>query len=148
VLYQIRTMEQLVGDSLARQRFVMMLFAIFSGVALVLASVGIYGVLSYLTSRRAREFGVRMALGASGGDLLRLVLRQSAGLIGVGVVLGTLGAWVAARLLERFVEGMRAPEPATFAVMTGVLAIAALAASAIPARRAGRADAMRALRHE
>ena len=148
VLYEIRTMEQLAGDSLARQRFLMMLFTIFSGVALVLACVGVYGVLSYLTSRRAREFGVRMAIGASGSDLLRLVLRQSAGLIAVGVGLGTCGAWVAARLLERFVEGMRAPEPATFAVMTGVLAASALAASAIPARRAGRADAMHALRHE
>ena len=114
----------------------------------MLACVGVYGVLSYLTSRRAREFGVRIALGASGADLLRLVLRQSAALIAVGVVVGTCGAWVAARLLERLVEGMRAPEPATFALMTGVLAISALAASAIPARRAGRADAMRALRHE
>jgi predicted permease len=148
VLYQVQTMEELVGASLARQRFLMMLFGSFSAVALVLACVGVYGVLSYLTSRRAREFGVRMAVGASGGDLLRLVLRQSAGLIGAGVVTGTCGAWAAARLLERFVEGMRAPEPATFAVMTGVLAISALAASAIPARRAGRADAMRALRHD
>ena len=148
VLYEIRTMEQLAGASLARQRFLMVLFTIFSGVALVLACVGVYGVLSYLTSRRAREFGVRMALGASGADLLRLVLGQSAALIAVGVVVGTCGAWVAARLLERLVEGMRAPEPATFAVMTGVLAASALLASAIPARRAGRADAVRALRHE
>jgi putative ABC transport system permease protein len=148
VVYEVRTMEQLVGNSLARQRFLMRLFAVFSGVALVLACVGVYGVLSYQTSLRAREFGVRMALGSTGTDLVRLVLRQSAALISVGVVVGTCGAWGAARLLERLVEGMRAPEPATFAVMTSVLVVSAVSASVIPARHAGRADAVRALRHE
>ena len=142
-LYQIRTVEQLVSGSLARQRFLAVLFATFAGVALLLACVGVYGVLSYLTSQRASEFGVRMALGATAGDVMRLVLRQSLALITIGVVVGACGAWAAARLLERFVEGMRSPEFTTLAAMTGILVATALSASAIPARRAGRADASR-----
>jgi predicted permease len=147
-IYQIRTMEQLVSASLARQRFLAQLFAIFGGVALLLACVGLYGVLAYLTGQRAREFGVRMALGATAGDVMRLVLSQSAALIAVGVVVGAGGAWAAARLLVRSVEGMRAAEPITLAGMTSVLVATAVLASAIPARRAGRADATTALRQE
>jgi predicted permease len=147
-MYGVRTMEQLVSESLARQRFLARLFAIFGGVALLLACVGLYGVLAYLTGQRAREFGVRMALGATSGQVMRLVLSQSAALIVVGVAVGAGGAWVAARLLQRSVEGMRAAEPATLVGMTSVLIATALLASAIPARRAGRADAVRALRQE
>jgi putative ABC transport system permease protein len=148
VMYEVRTMEQLVSGSLARQRFLALLFAIFGGLALLLACVGVYGVLAYLTGQRAREFGVRMALGATAGDVMRLVLRQSAVLILIGVVAGTCAAWAAARLLERSVEGIRAVDPATLAVMTSVLVVTALSASAIPAHRAGHADAIRALRHD
>jgi predicted permease len=147
-MYGVRTMEQLVSGSLARQRFLAQLFAIFGGVALLLACVGLYGVLAYLTGQRAREFGVRMALGATAGDVMRLVLSQSAVLIVIGVSIGIGGAWVAARLLERSVQGMRAAEPVTLAGMTSVLIATALLASAIPARRASRADAVRALRQE
>jgi len=148
VMYGVRTMEQLASESLARQRFLAQLFAIFGGVALLLACVGLYGVLAYLTGQRAREFGVRMALGATAGDVMRLVLSQSAALIVIGVSIGIGGAWVAARLLQRSVEGMRPAESLTLAGMTSVLVATALLASAIPARRAGRADAVRALRQD
>jgi ABC-type antimicrobial peptide transport system permease subunit len=147
-LYGVRTMEQLVEDSLARQRFLVVLFAMFGAVALVLACVGVYGVLAYLASQRRPEFGVRLALGATGGDVMRLVLGQSVVLIALGVAAGLCGAWGASRLLERFVEGMRPPEPLTLTLMAGVLVAAALAASVIPARRAGRIDAIQTLRHD
>jgi ABC-type antimicrobial peptide transport system permease subunit len=147
-LYQVLTMEQLVSGSLARQRFLVLLFGVFGGVALLLASVGVYGVLAYLTGQRAAEIGVRMALGATARDVVLLVLRQSAVLIGIGVAVGLCGAWAAARLLERFVEGMRPSDPATLAAMTGILVAAAFSAGFVPARRAGRLDAIHALRHD
>jgi predicted permease len=147
-LYQIRTMEQLVSASLDRQRFLALLFAIFGGLALLLASVGLYGVLADLTSQRAPEIGVRMALGATGGDVVRLVLRQSAVLVGFGIVTGTCGAWAVARLLERFVEGSRPADPMTFVIMTGILVMAAMLASLVPARRAAQVDTTHTLRHD
>jgi ABC-type antimicrobial peptide transport system permease subunit len=147
-LYEVRTMEQLVSGSLAQQRFLVVLFAVFGGMALLLACVGVYGVVAYLTSQRAPEIGVRMALGATAGDVMRLVLRQSALMIGIGVVIGLGGAWAAGRVLERFVEGMRPPEALTLALMTGVLIAAAMSASFVPARRAGRVDAIQTLRHD
>jgi predicted permease len=145
-LYQVRTMEQLVGGSLARQRFLALLFGTFGGVALMLACVGVYGVLAYLTSRRTAEIGVRMALGASSHDVVRLVLRQSGTLIAIGAAAGLCGAWAAARLLERFVDGVRPADPATLTAMTALLVAAALWASYVPARRASRVDATQALR--
>ena len=148
VLYEVRTMEQLAGDSLARQRFLMLLFGIFAGLALLLACVGIYGVLAYLTNQRVPEIGLRIALGASAGDVLRMVLRQSLGMIFAGVGVGTAAAYVAGRLLLRLVEGMQPTEPSTFAMMISVLVIAALFASFLPARRASRIDPVRTLRQE
>jgi ABC-type antimicrobial peptide transport system permease subunit len=141
-------MEQLVSASLARQRFLVLLFGLFAGVALLLACVGLHGVLAYLTSQRVPELGVRMALGATSRDVMQLVLRQSAGMIVVGVSVGACGAWTAGRLLERFVEGMHPAEPATLTLMTCVLAGAALLASYLPARRASRVDAAQALRQD
>jgi hypothetical protein len=148
VLYEERTMEQLASGSLARQRFLMLLFGIFAGLALVLASIGIYGVLAYLTSQRTQEVGVRMALGASTGNVLGIVLRHSAGMIAGGVIVGVAGALAAGRLLERFVSGMNAADPATVVGMVSILAAAALLASFLPARRASRIDPMSALRQE
>ena len=147
-LYEVRTMEQLASGSLARQRFLMLLFGIFAGLALLLACIGIYGVLSYLTSQRVPEFGVRMAIGASARDVIRLVLRQSVGMVFVGIALGILVALAAGSLLERLATGTRPTEPLTFAAMVSVLAIAALFASFLPARRASRIDPMSALRQE
>jgi len=143
VLYEARTMEQLASRSLARQRFLLLLFGLFAGLALLLACIGIYGVLAYLTTQRAPEIGVRMAVGASASDVVRLVLRQSAGMIFAGVVAGALAAVAAGRLLERLVTGMRPAEPLTFAAMVSVLIIAALFAGFLPASRV---DPMSALR--
>jgi len=120
VLYQARTMEQLAGATLARQRFLLLLFGIFAGLALLLACIGIYGVLAYLTGRRTAEIGVRMAL----------------------------GAFAAGRLLERLVAGVQSIEPLTFISMTSILIIAALLANFLPARRASRLDPLKALRQE
>jgi predicted permease len=148
VLYQARTMEHLARATLARQRFLLLLFGLFAGLALLLACIGIYGVLEYLTRQRVPEFGIRMALGASGSEIMRLVLRQSLRVILIGVGVGTGAAFAAGRLLQRLVEGMRPPEPLTFALMIFVLMVAALAASFMPARRASRVHPMNALREE
>ena len=148
VVYEVRTLDQLAKASLDRQRFLLLLFAIFGALALLLASIGIYGVLAYLTSRRVPEIGVRMALGATGRDVLRLVMRESLKMIGAGIAAGLAGAFAATRLLARLVEGMRPTDPLAFALMIAVLAAAALLAGFLPARRAGRVDPMRALRQE
>ena len=148
VIYEVRTMEQLSRDTLARQRFLLLLFGIFAGLSLLLACIGIYGVLAYLIGRRAPEIGVRMALGATAADVLRLVLRQSLAMIFAGVVLGMLAALAAGRLLQRSVEGMRPTEPSTFAITISLLVVAALFASFVPARRASRVDPVTALRQE
>jgi predicted permease len=148
VLYGVNTMEQLVSDSLNRQRFLLVLFGVFASLALLLACIGIYGVLAYLTSERVPEFGVRMALGANARDVMRLVMRQSFGMIFVGVGAGIAGAWTAGRIMARLVEGMQSTEPLSFAIMIPVLVIAALFASFVPARRASRVDPVKALRQE
>ncbi len=148
VLYDVSTMEQLASASLARQRFLLVLFGAFAGLALLLAGVGIYGVLAYLTSQRVPEIGVRMALGASGGDVMRMVLRQSLGMIFSGAVVGLIAAVAAGRVLQRLVAGVQGTDFVTTAIMLGVLVTAALAASFIPARRASHVDPMRALRQD
>lgn len=148
VLYEVRTMEQLASGSLGTQHFLLLLFGIFAGLALLLACVGIYGVLAYLVSRRVPEIGVRMALGATPRDVMRLVLRESMEMIFAGASVGAIAAAVAARLLARWVAGVRSAEPWTFALMVCVLVAAALFASFLPARRASRLDPNSALRQE
>jgi predicted permease len=147
-LYQVRTMEQLANDSLARQRFLLLLFGVFAGLALLLACIGIYGVLAYLTGQRVPEFGVRMALGATARDVIRLVLSQSLGMIFVGVAIGIVAALAAGRLLMHAVDGMQSIEVSTFLFTVPVLVVAALLASLGPAHRASRIDPIRALRQE
>ena len=148
VLYEVRTMDQLASGTLARQRFLLLLFGIFAGLALLLACIGIYGVLAYLTGQRVSEIGVRMALGARPADVLWLVLRQSLGLIFVGVSVGIVAALAAGRILQHSVEGMRPTEASALAIMIPVLVLAALFASFVPARRASRIDPMTALRQD
>ena len=148
VLYDVNTFEQLATASLARQRFLLLLFGVFAALALLLASIGIYGVLAYLTSQRVPEIGVRMALGATGSQVLWMVLRQSLTMILAGVVVGAGGSWFATRSLTRLVEGVQAAEPSTVAAMVAVLVMAALFASFLPARKASRVDPIRALRQE
>jgi predicted permease len=148
VLYQVYTMEQLVKDSLARQRFLLLLFGVFAGLALLLACIGIYGVLAYLTGQRIPEIGVRMALGASAGDVIWLIFRQSLGMIFLGVAVGVSAALAAGRVLVRLVEGTQPTQISTFAITVSLLIAAALVASFVPARRASRVDPLIALRQE
>jgi predicted permease len=147
-LYDVHTMDDLVRASLDRQRFLLWLFGIFAGLALLLACIGIYGVLTYLTNQRVPEIGLRMALGASTGNVMRLVLGQSFGMIVVGIAVGILGAFAAGRLLQHLVDGTRRTDLSTFAIMIPILLAAALFASFIPARRASQVDPMSALRQE
>ena len=148
VLYQVYTMEQLAHDSLAMQRFLLLLFGIFAALALVLACIGIYGVLAYLTGQRVPEIGLRMAIGATPSDVTWLVLRQSLGMILLGIGIGTAFAMATGRVLERLVEGMRPISLSTFAITIPFLVIAAMFASLLPAHRASRVDPMNALRQD
>lgn len=147
-LYEPRTMEQLVSGSLSRQRFLLLLFGIFAAIALLLASIGIYGVLAYLTGQRVPEIGVRMALGATVRDVVGLVLRQCLQMVLVGLGAGIFAALATGRVLMRFVEGMKPVHIATFGIMTALLLTAALIASFVPVRRASRVDPVSALRQE
>ncbi len=148
VLYEVRTLEQLSGDSLGRQRFLLLLFSLFAALALLLAATGIYGVLAYLTGRRIPEIGIRLALGATRREVAWEVVRQSLGMIAPGVVLGSAAAFAAGRILERLVPGMRSTDLTAFAVTLPVLILAALAASFVPALRASRLDPVSALRQD
>ena len=132
VLYGVHTMEQLASESLARQRFLLLLFDLFVGLALLLACIGIYGVLSYLTNERVPEIGVRMALGASAHEVMFLVLRQNLAMILVGVCVGIGGSMGAGRLLIRLVDGMQATGPSTITITVSFLIAAALFASFLP----------------
>jgi predicted permease len=147
-LYEVHTMEELVSASLARQRFLLLLFGVFAGLALLLACIGIYGVLAYLTGQRVPEIGVRMTLGANPLDVMRLVLGESLVMIFIGVGAGLLGALAAGRILNRLVEGMRPADLSTFVITILVLVIAALFASFVPARRASQVDPVSALRQQ
>jgi len=147
-VFGAQTMPEIVTDSLGRQRFTMVLFAIFGGLALLLAVIGIYGVVSYLVGQRTGELGLRMALGAQRGDILRLILAGGGRLTGVGIVLGTACALGLTRLMEGLLYQVRPTDPPTFiAVGLGLVAVA-LAACTVPARRASRVDPMVALRQE
>jgi predicted permease len=147
-LYDVHTMDELVSGSLTQQRFLLLLFGVFAGLALLLACIGIYGVLTYLTTQRVPEIGLRVALGASARDVMRLVLGQSLGMIFMGIGVGILGSLVAGRLLTHLVGGMKGIDPLTFAIVIPVLVVAALVASFVPARRASRVDPINALRQE
>jgi putative ABC transport system permease protein len=148
VLYETRTLEQLARATLARQRFLLVLFAAFASLALTLACIGTYGVLAYLARQRVREFGVRIALGASPNQVVRQVFGQSVRMTGAGALLGAVGTLAAARVLQQLIEGVTGIEPVAFAAMTGLLVAAALCAGLVPARRAGRVDPITALRQE
>ena len=147
-LDRVETMEQVVSASVGQPRFRTILLAAFSVLALVIASVGIYGVMNYLVSQRIREFGIRVAIGATAADVLGLVLRQSAVLIAAGVGLGLLGAAVFARLITGLLYGVGALDPLTLASVSLVLSGVALLASYLPAQRATRVDPLTALREE
>jgi ABC-type antimicrobial peptide transport system permease subunit len=144
----IRTMEQVVGDSVAERRLTMVMLAIFAGAALVLAAVGIYGVIAYSVTQRTQEIGIRMALGARQANVLWMVVGNAMLLAATGIVIGAVGGLLLTRLMRDLLFQVRPADPTTFAGVAAVLALVALAASYFPARRAARVDPLVALRAE
>ncbi|MGA2270056.1 MAG: ABC transporter permease [Bryobacteraceae bacterium] len=147
-VYRVRTMRELMSESVARRRLSMLLLAVFAGVALLLASIGIYGVMSYTVAQRSHEVGIRMALGAGRADVVRLVLGQSLRLTLSGILAGLLGSWSLTRFLSTLLFDTGATDPLTFGAVALILAMVAVAASLIPAWRATVVDPMSALRQE
>jgi len=145
---RVQTADDIVSASLGPRRFNMFLIACFAGVALVLASVGLYGVMSYLVSQRTHDIGVRLALGALPGDVFRLVVGRGMILAGAGSAIGLAGAFWLTRWLQTLLFRVTPTDPLTFAAVLGVLLAVALAACYIPARRATRVDPVTALRYE
>jgi putative ABC transport system permease protein len=147
-IYEVRTMDDLLGEFVAQPRFNMILFAIFAGLALVLASVGIYGVISYSVAQRTQEIGVRMALGATRHAVLRLILSQGMRLALIGVAIGVVGAVLATRVLATMLFGVSTLDPIVYGGIALLLAGVALLATYVPARRATKVDPMVALRYQ
>ena len=147
-IYNLKLMDELISGSISQQRFAMMLLAVFAGVAMVLAAVGIYGVMSYSVTQRSHEIGIRMALGARRRDVLNLVVTQGLKLVILGVTIGLGGAFALTRVMSSLLFGVSATDPLVFVITSVALTGVALAASFIPARRATRVDPMVALRYE
>jgi putative ABC transport system permease protein len=147
-LLQIRTMQDVVGESLSQQRFNMQVLAVFAGLALLLAAIGIYSVLSYSVKRRVREIGIRMALGAQVRDVLRLILIEGMRPTLIGVAIGLAGALALGRVLSNLIYGVKPTDPITFGAVSLMLATVGLFASLIPAHRASRVEPMKTLRDE
>jgi predicted permease len=145
---RVMTMERIIGKSIARQNFNMILLGVFGGVALLLAAIGIYGVMSYTVQQRTHELGIRIALGAGTGELLRLVVGQGLLLAGIGVTLGLAASFGVTRVMSSLLYGVKATDIATFAAVAAVLSGVAALACYIPARRATRVDPIIALRHD
>jgi ABC-type antimicrobial peptide transport system permease subunit len=141
-------MDQVLVESTARQNFNMLLLTIFAGLALLLAAIGIYGLMSYSVEQRLQEMGIRLALGARAGDLLRLVIGQGMKLAGIGLVVGLLAAFGLTRVIASLLFGVTATDPITYAAVTLILTAVAFLACFIPARRATRIDPLEALRYE
>jgi putative ABC transport system permease protein len=147
-VFRVKTMEQYVADSMAQRRFAMFVFGIFAVIALVLAAVGLYGVMAYSVTQRTHEIGVRMALGARSRDVVSLVVRQGMTLAGIGLVAGLGAAYGLTRLMETLLFGVNARDLSVFGLIAVVLTAVAAVACFLPARRATRVDPLVALRYE
>jgi ABC-type antimicrobial peptide transport system permease subunit len=148
VIYQPQTMNDIVAGTLAARRFSMILFSVFAALALLLASIGIYGVIAYLVGQRTREIGIRVALGAGHADVLRLVLGHGVKMALVGIAIGITVSLGLTRLMGSILYGVSPTDPLTFGGVALILTLVALAACYIPARRAMRVDPTVALRYE
>jgi putative ABC transport system permease protein len=144
----IQTMDQILAESIARQRFSMLVLAIFAAVALVLAGVGIYGVMSYSVAQRTHEIGIRMALGAQTGAVLKLAVGYGMKLVIAGIAIGLIAAFALTRVMSTLLFGVTATDPTTFTLISLLLIGVAVIASYIPARRATRVNPIIALRYE
>ena len=147
-MWKVRSVEFLVNRSVADRKFLMALMGIFAALALVLTMIGLYGVISYLVNQRTQEIGIRMALGAQLGDILRMVLKQGMVLVLSGVALGLAAAWLSTRLMSRLLYQVSATDPVTFGAIALLLIAVALLACYLPARRATKVDPLVALRYE
>ncbi len=147
-LSEVQTMDEVVARATASPRFYLLLLGSFAAAALALAAVGIYGVMSYSVARRTNEIGIRMALGARSGDVLRLVMREAVGVVAIGGGIGLAVAWLLTRLMGGLLYGVGAADPATFTGVAALLGAVALVATYVPARRAVRVDPLSALRAE
>jgi putative ABC transport system permease protein len=147
-VYDVRTMDDRMHDSLARQRFATTMLGAFAVFAMILAAIGVYGAISYLVTQGAHDIGVRIALGASRSNILRMVVSRGMELAGIGIACGLLGAAALTRVMASLLFGVSAHDAVTFASVPVFLAAVALAACYVPARRATRVDPMAALREE
>jgi putative ABC transport system permease protein len=147
-VFPVIKMDERLSNSVAERRFQTLLLGFFAAVALVIATVGIYGVVSYAVSRRTHEIGIRIALGAQAGDVLRMVLWRGMSLTLAGVTLGLAVAFALTRVLKNLLFEVETTDPTTFALIALLLICVALIASYIPARRATKVDPLQALRHE
>lgn len=147
-VFDVSTLEQKMADAVSRPRFNLLLLGLFASLALLLAVVGIYGVMAYTVTERTREVGIRMALGANRGDVLRMILRQGMTLVFIGLALGFLGSFALSRALSSLLFGVSVTDPIVFAAVATILIAIALVAVYVPARRATKVDPMVALRYE
>ena len=147
-VYRIETLETLMAKTVAQPRFNARLLGFFAAVAVLLAAVGVFGVISYTVSQRTRELGIRMALGADSSSVLAMVFRRGSLLVALGVIVGGAGAYAISRLVEDLWFGISAADPLVFATVPAILVVVALLACYLPARRATRVDPVIALRSD